>query len=163
MLRLLAYLFGSEDSREERFPADLIDKAIERVLDATDPRVRALSGYARQVRPAVVHAMEHIESIDQSLHEFMPMSPTDWSGTILFEALFASGERIRETIIRDRNWQSYLSSHPLPPSVITAMLVAEPSRIGKINAIFQRSNFYLLPYCCLTLPRFDNRTPSNQT
>ncbi len=37
------------------------------------------------------------------------------------------------------------------------------SRIGKINAIFQRSNFYLLPYCCLTLPRFDNRTPSNQT
>ncbi len=154
MLKLLAQLFGREDSRDQRFSDDLIDKAIERVLDATDPRVRALSGYARQVRPAVVHAMEHIDSIDQALHEFMPMSPTDWSGTVLFEALFASGERIRETIIRDRNWQSYISSHPLPPPVITAMLVAEPSERQVIGN--DLVNDEVVSDVAMTVASFDN-------
>jgi hypothetical protein len=127
MLKLFAQLFHSEAPPSGRFPEDLVLRAIERVLDATDPRIRVLSGYAKQMRDAVQHAMEHVAEIDQALLPPIPMSHDDWSQQAVLGAMFASSERLTDTLERDKRCRNFRTEHPLIDAPVTALLVAKNS------------------------------------
>ena len=60
MLRIFYSIFGG-DEEAGRYPDTLIKAAIERAVDGTDPWLRGLSGYPRKLRPAVLHAIDHVE------------------------------------------------------------------------------------------------------
>lgn len=60
MLKLLQSIFGSAHHENAKFDETLIEKATERVVDGTDPRLRALSGYRKSLRPAVECSVDFV-------------------------------------------------------------------------------------------------------
>ena len=56
MLKLFHSIFGGAAVERGKYPDDLIERAIDRALEATDPRIRALSGHRRRIGAARVLA-----------------------------------------------------------------------------------------------------------
>ena len=66
MLKLFQSIFGGGEQRG-RYPESLIEAAIERTVDGTDPRLRALFGYKKHLRPSVIHAIDHVVALVNSI------------------------------------------------------------------------------------------------
>ena len=61
MLKLLQSIFGGVT--EGNYPKSLVTAAIERAVDGTDPCLRAISGYKKKLRPAVLRSIDHVVSL----------------------------------------------------------------------------------------------------
>ena len=66
MLKLFQSIFGGEAVCGQ-YPEGFIDAAIERAVDGTDPRLRALPGYKNQLRPPVTHAIDHVVALVEGI------------------------------------------------------------------------------------------------
>jgi hypothetical protein len=110
MLQLFQSIFGS--GRDENTPhsAELIQRAIERAVDGTDPRLRALSAYEKQLRPAVIHAIDHVVALVDGLPPALGLSPQSFGTEPEVTAYFASVEHLLEVLGRDATLQQWLRS-----------------------------------------------------
>jgi len=99
MLRLLQSIFGSADDRQTpgRYH-ELIELATERVVDGTDPRLRAVSGYARRLRPSVGRAVDHVLQLVDSLPPPMELSRRRFTSDRRLRELFASPDHLAELL-----------------------------------------------------------------
>lgn len=61
MFELFKKLF--RNSSTDDYPETLIKAAIEHAVDNTDPWIRAVSGYKRKLRPAVLQSMKHVGAL----------------------------------------------------------------------------------------------------
>jgi hypothetical protein len=93
MLKLFHSIFGGE-KEAGRYPERLIEAAIERTVDGTDRRLLALSGYKKQLRPSVIHAIDHVIKLVDGLPEPVPAGRTNYSADPRLMALFASAEHM---------------------------------------------------------------------
>lgn len=91
MLRIFQSIFGGET---ERYPEELIKAAIERAVDGTDPWLRGLSGYRRKLRPAVVHAIDHVVGLVDSLESPLELSRENYGQVPLLRLFFISAEQL---------------------------------------------------------------------
>ncbi len=125
MLKLLQSIFGGDEHRE-RYPKSLIEKATERAVEGTDPRLRALSGYARKLREPVIHAIDHVIALVDAIHGPVTLDAASHDADPRLGALFASAESMLDILGRDRALRDYLDSATgrLAPRV-NALLVAE--------------------------------------
>lgn len=98
MLRIFHSIFGGE---AERYPEELIKAAIERAVDGTDPWLRGLSGYIRKLRPAVVHAIDHVVGLVDSLETPLELSQTNYSHDPHLRLFFISGEQFNGLLHND--------------------------------------------------------------
>jgi hypothetical protein len=87
MLRIFHSIFGGE---AERYPEELIKAAIERAVDGTDPWLRGLSSYSRKLRPAVLHAIDHVVSLVDQLEEALELSRKNYGSDPLLRLFFIS-------------------------------------------------------------------------
>ena len=60
MLRLFQSIFGQAQPEQGLVPEEIVQMAIERAVDATDGRLRALPGYQKRLRPAVLQTIDHV-------------------------------------------------------------------------------------------------------
>ena len=60
VLRFLHSLFNAEPESASQFDKAMIQAAIERVVDGTDPRLRVVSHYRRKLRAPVERAIEYL-------------------------------------------------------------------------------------------------------
>ncbi len=125
MLKLLQSIFGGDEHRE-RYPKSLIEKATERAVEGTDPRLRALSGYARKLREPVIQAIDHVIALVDAIHGPVTLDAASHDADPRLGALFASAESMLDILGRDRALRDYLDSATgrLAPRV-NALLVAE--------------------------------------
>lgn len=65
MLKLFQSIFGGEE--DGRYPEALIEAAIERTVEGADRRLLALPGYRKQLRPSVIHAIDHVVSLADAI------------------------------------------------------------------------------------------------
>jgi hypothetical protein len=66
LLRFFKSIFR-RNPQQGGVPESLVKAAIERAVDGTDPWMRAVSGYKKKLRPAVLHAIDHVISlVDQA-------------------------------------------------------------------------------------------------
>lgn len=100
MLKLLQSIFGGAESKG-RYPDSLIDAAIERAVDGTDSRLRALPGYRRQLRDPVVHAIDHVVALIDDFPAPVPANRGDYGNDARLRALFASPDRMMEVYGQD--------------------------------------------------------------
>lgn len=99
MLRLLQSIFGLTDDRQTTDRDDnLIELATERVIDGTDPRLRAVSGYGRRLRPAVERAVDHVIGLVDSLPPPVELSRHRFTSDQRLQALFASPDHLTEIL-----------------------------------------------------------------
>ncbi len=109
MLQLFQSIFGSS-SHDTPYPDELIKRAIERAVDATDPRLRALSGYQKKLRAAVVHAIDHIVALVDSMPVPLELSRAQFTTDPELIAYFASFAHAQEVLTLDPKLNQWLTS-----------------------------------------------------
>jgi hypothetical protein len=102
MLKLFQSLFERGAVTTGRYPEAIVEMAIERAIDGTDPLLRTLSGYKKALRPAVLKAIDHVVALIDSLPPTVEMSRRSYRAEVLLPAFFASADRIGEVLGRDQ-------------------------------------------------------------
>jgi hypothetical protein len=124
MLRLLKSIFAEREDPCNGLPEALLDAAIERAVDGTDRRLRALGNYRRRLREPVAQAVRHVVGLVDQLPAAAEISPSGYSGDPRLRAAFASPEHLGEILGRFRAVRDYLKSCPgLPPDAIFGLLL----------------------------------------
>lgn len=122
MLRLFQSIFGVRGRDTAPYPEELVRRAIERAVDGTDPRLRAVSGYQKKLRPAVIHAIDHVIAlVENDLRPPLELRHTNIPGDAELGAYFASTEHMHEVLECDPNLNQWLRS---PDSVAAERIVA---------------------------------------
>lgn len=124
MLKLFQSIFGSEGNAS-RYPPHLVAQAIERVVDGTDPRLRALSGYKKRLRPAVLKLIDHVVALVTALPPPVNADRECYAGDPRLSVLFSSAERMLEIFACDANLSAFLQAQNLPPERLLVLLMAE--------------------------------------
>lgn len=124
MLKLFQSIFSGGKDREQ-YPESLIEAAIERTVDSTDPRLRAMPGYRKRLRTPVVHAIEHVVALVDSLPSPLAADSGHYRSDPRLSTLFASTERMREVFGNDPMLNGFRNSNPTEQGRVTALLLAE--------------------------------------
>jgi len=127
MLKIFEQIFRLDTRSSPSYPAELIRRATERVVDATDPRIRILSSYEKKMRSAVIHAIDHVVQLVGELSEPVPMSNADWSSRAIISAMFASGDSLRTAVACDCACNDFVAVNPHFAEPVTALLLAKLS------------------------------------
>ena len=123
MLKLLQSIFGSQ--KNGAYTEDLVKLAIERVVDATDPSLRAVSGYRKKLRPAVVSSIDHVIALVDSQPPPVPLHLAGYTDDRLMKRFFISADDMRTVLTRDRSLADFLAGPGGGAAVIHAMLAME--------------------------------------
>jgi hypothetical protein len=124
MLNLFQSIFGGEKA-EERYPESLVDAAIERAVDGTDPRLRVLGGYRKLLRRPVIHAIDHVITLVDALPPPLVIGRDSYGNQPCLSALFASADHMLEVFGHDVGLAKFLESSDGNPERVTALLLAE--------------------------------------
>ncbi len=122
--RLLQSIF-SGPSPPSKFDKELMLRGIERVVDGTDPRLRAVSHYRRKLWEPVERAIDFIVNFVDALPPVIPADRQGYLADPRLRALFASPESLREILSFSDGTRNYLKQAPTPlPAVLYAGLGA---------------------------------------
>ena len=126
MLHFLSSLFTPDAGKPGGLDKALIERATERAVDGTDPRLRALGNYRKQLREPVERAVRHIMGLIDGLPEAVPLSRQSYSTDPRLRAFFASNAHLQEVLGGFRSISDYLQglSGP-PPHEIFGLLTLE--------------------------------------
>jgi hypothetical protein len=124
MLRLLHSIFGYGETKDG-YPEDIVRKAIERAVDGTDPWLRAVSGYRKKLKPAVLRAMDHVVTLVDALPPPVIMSRESYRDDPRVKALFISTAEMREVFGKDRSLAEFLLGPKANSPLVTALLFME--------------------------------------
>jgi hypothetical protein len=124
MFRFLQSIFRLGQTKGG-YPESIVKEAIERAIDGTDPCLRAVSGYKKKLRPAVLLAIDYVNALVDGLPDPRPIGLESRCDDPLVRALFISLEEMRKVFGGDRNLADFLRGAPYVPKKITALLVME--------------------------------------
>jgi hypothetical protein len=110
LLKLFQSIFGSGAVERGKYPDTLVEAAIDRAVEGTDPRIRALSGHRRRIGNAIPKAFDHIVSMVDGLGPPVEASPRTYVGNANLGAFFASAARMTEVFGADPQLREFLKS-----------------------------------------------------
>jgi hypothetical protein len=126
MLRLLQSIFGCSD-KQQRYPETLIREAIERVVERTDPWLKAVSDYKNKLRPAVIRSLDHATGIVKSLPPPIPVKFGPNGSCPSLSAFFVSTAEMLKCFHNDKNLTAFLRKHESGLQQVIALLLMEKS------------------------------------
>lgn len=110
MFRLFQMLFDHDVPDDSAYPEHLVEMAIERVVEGTDPRLRLVPGYAKKLRPAVVKGIDQVVALVANLPPPVELSRAYYGADPRLAAFFASAEHMRERLRDDTSLAEFLAS-----------------------------------------------------
>jgi hypothetical protein len=113
-------------SNEQRLRASQLDGLVEQVVDAYNPRLRAVSGYLKKLRPVVEPATTYFADLLRQIPGPVRMDPNGWSSDPVLNALFGSADRMRQLASQDREVRRFFRDHA-DADHCYALLTAMPS------------------------------------
>ncbi len=105
MFKLFHSIFGGGEPSP--YPEELIEAAIERSVDATDPWLRGLNGYRRKLRPAVLHAIDHVVGMVQGMDPPLELSRRAYGEDPLLRLFFISSAQLAGVLAGDRELNTF--------------------------------------------------------
>ncbi len=132
MFKLLQSIFGGE--RRGEYPESLIKMAIERTVDGTDPWLRAVSGYKKKLRPAVVRAIDHVVAMVDALPPPVPVHFENTTGERPLRGYFISAREMQDVFSRDRNLAEFMKGPAAGSSQVVAMLAMDKQERATFGA-----------------------------
>jgi hypothetical protein len=124
MLKLFQSIFGGGE-QQGHYPESLIEAAIERTVDGTDPRLRAVFGYKKYLRPSVIHAIDHVIALVDGIPAPLPAGRSDYSADPRLKALFATADRMQEVFGNDVELNEFRGGPNKGAERVYALLLAE--------------------------------------
>lgn len=123
-MKLFQSIFGGRET-VGRYPETLIEMAIDRAVDGTDPRLRLVSGYRKRLRGPVIHAIDHVVTLVDSFPAPVAAGPDGYRDDVRLAALFASIQDMLQVFGRDRALTDYLAgSEGRGVEQVSALLLA---------------------------------------
>jgi hypothetical protein len=122
MLKLFQSLFGVRTAAA--WPEALIDAVIERAVDGTDPRLRALGDYRRRLREPALATIEHVMRLVDGLPAPVPANAEGYREDPALRAMFASQERLFEVLGKDPALEPVVRAH-IGAAPVYGLLVVE--------------------------------------
>lgn len=123
MLRLLQSIFG-KDTRGG-YPESLIREAVERTVEGTDPWLRAVSGYRKKLRPAIIRAIEHVVSLVDDLPPPVPMGLAGYSDDRILKSFFISAVEMKQILANDASLAPFREGRGAGSARVFALLAME--------------------------------------
>jgi len=114
VLRFLHSIFAATPAPSGKFDDATIRAAIERVVDGTDPRLRAVSHYQRKLRGAVERSIEHVVTLIDTLPSAIEASSRNFTATPQLRASFVSPDHLREVLSFSKHMRNYQQQSPGP-------------------------------------------------
>lgn len=124
MFELLKSIFGGDEKRGG-YPEALVAEAIERAVDGTDPRLRALPGYRKRLRDPVLRAVDHVVDMVDSLPPPLSVAQEAYGDSALLRALFSSPRQMFEVFGSDAVLAAFRKAAPSTTVPVTALLLVE--------------------------------------
>lgn len=130
MLHFLSSLFSTPKGDSDGVPEDLLDAAIERAVDGTDRRLRALGNYRKSLREPVARAVRHVIDLVGQLPKVAEISTATYGSDPRLRAAFASPDHLSDVLGRFRTVRDYLGtcSGPLPDDIFGLLVMAQQER-----------------------------------
>jgi hypothetical protein len=128
MLNLFRNIFSQSDDAGSKLTPSLVNSAIERAVDGTDPRLRIVSGYAKALRKPVTHAIEHVIDLVESFPAPVAADRTALNDDPAFAALFYSEERMQQILARDAALREFRAANRSAITPVTALLLAQQTQ-----------------------------------
>jgi len=133
MLKLFQSIFGREAKTGSAWPETLVDAVIERGVDGTDPRLRALGSYRKRLREPALATIDHVMRLVDEMPAPLAATAESYRNDACLRAMFASPERMFEVIGRDPNLEDALragSSAGKPFTALLLMRMSEKRTLG---------------------------------
>lgn len=101
------WLFGnkSDAPANERLQA-----AVERVIEGTDPRLKAMSGARERLLPAVEHALAYAHGAVSHIPAGIELTPDNWGRTPLLRAFFTRPGDVGEALSASQDLRDFMKS-----------------------------------------------------
>ena len=118
LLQSLANRFGQSvlDYRQHRLDElrqhRYINDIIEHMIDDIDPRLRAISGYQKVLKPCVERVLAYGENVCANLPGPVEFSSENSRNNATVRALFANKKKMVEVFSRCRELQEFFRQHP---------------------------------------------------
>jgi len=130
MLHFLSSLFKPSAAEAGAPDKALIDAAIERAIDATDPRLRALGNYRKRLREPVEQAARHIIGLVDSQPPAVEISRRSYGTDPRLRAFFVSAEDLQEVLGGMKTVKDYLQgvTGSLPEAIFGLLSMAWKER-----------------------------------
>lgn len=130
VLRFLHSLFNAEPESASKFDKAMIQAAIERVVDGTDPRLRVVSHYRRKLRTPVERAIEYLMAQMAVLPPAIEAGRRGFTADPHLRALFASPDQLLETLSFSPAMRDYRQrgNGSTPPELYAALRVERIER-----------------------------------
>lgn len=96
---------GCDSPEDERLEA-----AIQQVMAATDPRLKALAGARERLAPAVAHALDYARRISLEQPPCTEMRAENWGASPILRALFAQPAEVAQTLNSSPDLREFLAS-----------------------------------------------------
>jgi len=126
MLSFLSSLFSSADQTSGGLDPSLVEAATERIVDATDPRLRMFPNYRKRLNPGVQRSVAHVQGLIGGLPEPVEISRRSFSTDPRLRAFFASPDRMQEVIGNAPTLVEFLANCKGPyPEYIFGLLAPE--------------------------------------
>ncbi len=126
MLQLFKSIFSGGEKPGCQ-PEPLLQAAMDRVAEATDPRLRALPGYRKRLMKPVCHAIDHVVGLVDSLPPPLHADREHYGDSPLLRALFSSPQRMCEQLARDPDLRRLRRGPGRDAGTIRALLLAQRS------------------------------------
>lgn len=107
MLRFLSSLFTPTAAEDESPDRDLIDAAIERAVDGTDRRLRALGDYRRRLREPVERAVDHVIALVDAMPAPAEISAQSFGADPRIRAFFSSVDHLHGVLGKLKDVREY--------------------------------------------------------
>jgi len=121
--RFLNSFFNTKPELASQLDETVIQAAIEQVVDGTDPRFRAVRHYRRKLRTPVERAIKYLMAQMAVLPPAIEASRRGFVADPHLRAIFASPEKLQETLSFSPQMQDYLrrSTGSRPPELYAAI------------------------------------------
>jgi len=138
MLDILRSIFAPSPVRTDAGHEALIQTAIERVVDGTDPRLRAVVGYKKRLTTAVARSVEYVTGLVDSLSPAVEISRKAFSSDAQLCAVFVSADHLQEVISSSYEIRDYLHKAALKPIEPIGCLLSMDLSQKKVLGVEQR-------------------------
>ncbi|MBJ6800136.1 hypothetical protein [Geomonas propionica] len=102
MLRFFQSIFR-RGTKGGAVPDALVNKAIERAVDGTDPWIRAVFSYKKKLRPAVVHAIGHVIALVDGTGPILPLDPQSYDNNANLRTYFVTASELGNFLEHEPN------------------------------------------------------------
>jgi hypothetical protein len=123
MFKLFENIFEPSRPKADRLPDDLLDAAIDRAVEGTDPRLKMMSAYDRKLRGPVARAVQYVIKLVDSLPPAAELGAQSLDDCPALAAIFYSPSSLQDIISHDTELKSYRRSRRVNQDGVNALVL----------------------------------------